>query len=56
MSKKKSKKKEDIMDLQMVIWMPPPEKHPSLDQEDPINDKRPKSIEVSPWGIEWTRN
>jgi len=54
-SKKAKKGKKDVIDLQMVIWMPPPEKHPSLEQEDPINDKRAKSIEVTPWGIDWVR-
>lgn len=52
MAKKKEKKKE--MELPIFIFTPPPPQvHPNEDQEDPVNGKFEKTIEITPFGPEW---
>lgn len=57
MAKKKNSKlrKERESTLHMVTILPmiPLEKHPNEDQEDPINEKFEKTIEITPWGPDW---
>jgi hypothetical protein len=57
MAKKKNSKlrKEREETLHMISFLPmiPKEKHPNEDQEDPINGKYEKTIEMTAWGPDW---
>lgn len=54
MAKKKKNKKVSMDILTIATFMPmEPPKHPNEDQEDPINEKYGKTIEITPWGPDW---
>ena len=54
MAKKSKKEKQTApQDLFAITVVVPPQIHPNEEQEDPINGKFVKSIEVTSWGTDW---
>jgi hypothetical protein len=50
---KKSKKNDAISFSIFSFAPPPPQVHPNEEQEDPINGKFEKSIELDEYGLHW---
>lgn len=51
---KKSSKKPSLKVFTLATFMPmEPPLHPHDEQEDPINGKYEKTLEVTPWGVDW---
>jgi len=54
MAKRKKTKKAPVEVITLATFMPMElPVHPSEDQEDPINGKYEKTIEITPWGPDW---